>query len=357
MQLPREQEYIQALFQLTLSPTDSKQGVQLVAGLSTREREEFLSLADSNHVIIRSLRTVLTAADLHEEAKLWAARSIAKEDERIAHALRYLAPICNTLEANDCPVTVMKTLDHWPDLGNDLDLYSTASPELIVKVMTERFNARVEPRSWGDRLANKWNFSIPGLPESVEVHVQRLGQMGEHVALAKRFLNRRISQTISGVTFRVPAPEERIIVATLQRMYRHFYFRICDIANSAAIVESAGLNFNELRTASESSGIWPGVATYLLIVSDFLKRYRGRGLEMPPMVAASAAFGGEKITPRARFLRIPMLPEGASLYSRQITQAAFSGDVPATLRLSLLPSLATAAALAYRLTGSDKGVW
>ena len=23
-------------------------------------------------------------------------------------------------------------------------------------------------RSWGDRLANKWNFSIPGLPESVQ---------------------------------------------------------------------------------------------------------------------------------------------------------------------------------------------
>ena len=38
-------------------------------------------------------------------------------------------------------------------------------------------------------------------------------------------------------TFPVPAPEERIIVATLQRMYRHFYFRICDIVNSGALVE------------------------------------------------------------------------------------------------------------------------
>jgi len=31
--------------------------------------------------------------------------------------------------------------------------------------------------------------------------------------------------------------------------------------------------------------------------------------------------------------------------------------VPATFRLTLLPPLASAAAIAYRFTGSDKGIW
>jgi hypothetical protein len=31
--------------------------------------------------------------------------------------------------------------------------------------------------------------------------------------------------------------------------------------------------------------------------------------------------------------------------------------VPATFRLQLLPPLAVAAAVAFKLTGSDKGVW
>ena len=40
-----------------------------------------------------------------------------------------------------------------------------------------------------------------------------------------------------------------------------------------------------------------------------------------------------------------------------MTDTAFRGDVPATLRLSLLPYLASAAAVAFRITGSDKGIW
>jgi hypothetical protein len=51
------------------------------------------------------------------------------------------------------------------------------------------------------------------------------------------------------------------------------------------------------------------------------------------------------------------MPQGAELYTAQVTSAAFRGDVPATLRLSLLPYLASAAAISYKLTGSDKGIW
>ena len=64
------------------------------------------------------------------------------------------------------------------------------------------------------------------------------------------------------LTFLVPAPEERLIVATLQRMYRHFYFRVCDIVNTAALLESGELDFDELKRAADLGGIWPGVATY-----------------------------------------------------------------------------------------------
>ena len=74
-------------------------------------------------------------------------------------------------------------------------------------------------------------------------------------------------------------------------------------------------------------------------------------------LGAAARFGGNQIRARARFLRVPVLPYGAALYTYQVTQAAARGDVPATFRLSLLPYLASAAALAYKMTGSDKGVW
>jgi hypothetical protein len=221
----------------------------------------------------------------------------------------------------------------------------------------QKFNARMEPRSWGDRLANKWNFSIPGLQELMEFHVQRLGQTGEHTSLARRYVTRRVQVNVNGSMFYVPAPEERIVAAVLQRMYRHFYFRVCDVLNSAAIVESGELDFAELQRATEAAGIWPGVAAYLEIVSGLVERYRGTPLTLPPAVRKAAIFGADRIRVRSRFLRIPVMPDGARLFARQIATTALSGDLAATFRLNLLPPLALAAAVAYRLTGSDKGVW
>lgn len=84
---------------------------------------------------------------------------------------------------------------------------------------------------------------------------------------------------------------------------------------------------------------------------------KGLAVVPPRQVFVAARFGGEVISARGKFLRVPILPNGADLYTRQVTVTALRGDVPATLRLSLLPYLASAAAVAFRLTGSDKGIW
>ena len=347
---------LDALLQLTLALDQSSEGLNYVESLSDADRTRLLSLAQSNHVVMRVFRTVRSKTS---DPKLvdWTNTILAEEQQRIDNALTFLHHICDELERGGCATTVMKSLDHWPDLGSDLDLYTTADDRQVVDVMLNRLGAHIEPRSWGDRLANKWNFAIPGLPESVEVHAQRLGQTGEHMAMARRFVTRRVPKTVNGLTFLVPAPEERVIVATLQRMYRHFYFRVCDIVNTAALLETEQLDFGELKKGSDLGGVWPGVATYLKIVRDFVAQYRDIAPELPKQVLDAARFGREVIFARGKFLRVPIVPNGADLYTRQVTYTALRGDVPATLRLSLLPYLASAAAVAFRLTGSDKGIW
>jgi hypothetical protein len=348
---------IHSLSKLTLNPAEADDVVAYLGGRSQQEREHFESVADSNHVVVRALQAALTKLQPDSETAKWAQDVIARQERRIQNALPILHRICEELENGGCKVTVMKSLDHWPDLGNDLDLYTTGDEKRVRQVMVTRMNANVDPRSWGDRLANKWNFCVPGLPELIEVHAQRLGQTGEQTQMAQRFVSRRVPKTLGGFTFLVPAPEERVLVATLQRMYRHFYFRVCDIVNTAALLDAGEVDFVELRRASELGGIWNGVATYLNIVCDYVKTYRGSAPELPQDVVAAAQFGGEAVYVRGRFIRVPVVPNGASLYTRQVTHAALRGDVPATLRLSLLPPLASAAAVAYKITGSDKGVW
>src|SRR5207302_7910904 len=112
----------------------------------------------------------------------WGEPLLASERQRVERGMDALAPICDALEAAGCRVTVIKSLDHWPDLGSDLDLYATGDAATVGRVMCGEFKAQMEPRSWGDRLANKWNFSVPSLPELIEIHVRYLGQTGEHKA-------------------------------------------------------------------------------------------------------------------------------------------------------------------------------
>lgn len=357
--IQREKEYIDAFFRLTLKPSGATEVISMLALLTPDQRKDFLDLADSNHVVVRAFEVINRVAGHLGNAGLqaWAVSTLAAERDRIQNALKQLEQVCKALEEEDCPNVVMKSLDHWPDLGNDLDLVVLGDTARVVDVLKSRFGAHVEARSWGDRLANKWNFAIPGLREAIEAHIGRLGQTGEHIALAQRFIDRRVVMAVNGCEFFVPAPEERIYAATLQRMYRHFYFRACDILNAAAIVDSGKLNYYDLRAGAQQAGIWPGVASFLKIVSDYVAQYRGTPLDLPTRVISDATVGADKIYTRARFLRVPLMPYGARLYTRQLTQTAFRGDVPATLRLSLLPPLASAAAVAFKITGSDKGVW
>jgi hypothetical protein len=147
------------------------------------------------------------------------------------------------------------------------------------------------------------------------------------------------------------------MISTLQRMYRHFYFRLCDIVDSASLAESGSIDYDDLRNASEEAGIWEGVATYLLIVSDYVRSYRGWDIGFPHFVRESARFGGGAIYFAKDFLRVPIMPQSARLYGTQLAGLMRRGEFPSSARLSLLPWLATAAVVGQKITGSDKGIW
>jgi len=332
---------------------------ELVAAFSQEDFEELKSLAMTNHVILRAfapLQQVLSGLG-NKQAGEWTASAIHQESRRINHALDFLAQICTTLEEGGCPVTVIKSLDHWPDLGSDLDLYTDADPDKVVSLMSSRFNAKLADRSWGDRLANKWNFVVPGLPELIEVHAGRLGQTGEQTAVTRSVATRSRMAEVQGMFFRVPAPEDRIVISTLQRMYRHFYIRLCDVVDNARLLDMELVDFAYLHSLGSAAGLWEGIATYLNIISEYVEAYRGYGVPLNSLVTGSAKFGTDQVRFRRDFLRVSILPHSMNLYASELMTLLLKGELRNTLRLSLLPGLATAAALELKLTGSDKGIW
>ena len=329
-----------------------------IRGLTLRDVEDLKALAITNHVIMRAFDPLqqLLEADGNKAAS-FTKEAIAEENARIHHALDFLERICTSLEEAGCPVTVIKSLDHWPDLGSDLDLYTDADATKVVEAMRARFNATLADRSWGDRLANKWNFVVPGLPELVEVHAGRLGQTGERTVVTQSLSSRTRMVQVRGHLFRVPAPEDRIIISTLQRMYRHFYIRMCDIVDNALLLDAGLVDFGRLQSVVQAAGLWEGIATYLTIISEYVEAYRGYGVPLNSLVYGSARFGSRQVRFERDFLRIAILPHSLNLYASELMSLLLRGDLRNSIRLSLLPGLATAAALEQKITGSDKGIW
>lgn len=330
--------------------------------IQTIRRDQFndlAELANANHVVIRALDAALMMLrDAQDDERAeWVQTALSTERARIDHAIPFLHAICAAFDEEGCDITVMKSLDHWPDLGSDLDLYTGTDPKTVIQLMVRRFQAQLAPRSWGDRLACKWNFVIPGLPESVEIHMGRLGQTGEQITLASRIAARSRSIRIGEYTFRVPSVSDRLMISTLQRMYRHFYFRLCDVVDTAELADANAIDYSDLQASATSAGIWEGVATYLVIVSDYVKQYRGTGFDLPRAVTDAARFGGEKVYFARGFLRVPILPESAALYGTQLTGLLRKRELHSSARLGLLPWLATAAAVGQKITGSDKSIW
>jgi len=212
-------------------------------------------------------------------------------------------------------------------------------------------------RSWGDRLAGKWNFEIPGLPEAVEIHMCRLGQTGEQLTLARNVPARSRILQFDEYKFQVPSASDRVMISTLQRMYRHFYFRLCDILDSASLVTSGAMDWEDLQRSAQACGIWEGVATYFLLVSDYVERYSGSGIALPAFVKNTARFDGTVMYCGGNFLRVPILPQSAGLYRSQLLGSLRRGEMHSSARLGILPWLATAAAIGQKITGSDKGIW
>lgn len=330
-----------------------------VLALTKAGFDDLLALAQLNHVVMRGLEVFRGFSSAMGDGTRveWAEAAMQQERARIENALPFLHRICSAFGEQGYGVAVIKSLDHWPDLGSDLDLFTSASQEQVCRLMQQRFGAEIEPRSWGDRLAGKWNFKIPGLPESVEIHVRRLGQTGEQVEIASSVLARSREIQVGGLGFHVPSISERLMISTLQRMYRHFYFRLCDIVDSAMLVENGAIDYNDLQASATRAGIWKGVATYLQIVSDYVQKYRGKGLALPQLVTAGAQFGGDETFYARGFIRVPIMPQSARLYTSQLAGVFGRGELHNGARLSLLPWLATAAAVGQKLTGSDKGIW
>ena len=330
-----------------------------VADFNLEQMRDLLSQAEIQRVLRRILAVLKSRLPelRHDAVADLVDSKLATEHKAIEVALCRLQELVNRFEEHGLPVLVMKTLDHWPDTGSDLDLLVMATDAEVQQIFDDSFQAIQQPPSWGDRLAHKLNFRLPQLRELVEVHMGCLGQTGEHWSLAAAVISRRIRRSYGLFSLPVPSHEDQIVIGALQRMYRHYYIRLTDIVNIHGLLGAGPLDFDRLQAISEEASIWPGVASLIAVVSQHGANFGAEPIALPVQVLAAARFGAERTYLDRKFIRVPLIPEAGSLFLQQFNGSCRRHAFGAVARLSLLPVLAMAAYLSFRITGSDKGIW
>src|SRR4051812_21563829 len=108
--IQNERQYIDTFLKLTLKPTSAADVFPLLISLTPRQRQDFVELADSNHVVVRAFEVInRVAGNLgHAGVQAWAVDALTRERARIANALSHLEQVCNALEEEDCAAVVMK---------------------------------------------------------------------------------------------------------------------------------------------------------------------------------------------------------------------------------------------------------
>ena len=273
---------------------------------------ELAEVLKKNRIVVRWLDKARVKFDGKFKNEI---ESILEERSmQLKRAEEIICKITKEFDKNDIRFVVIKTLDNYPDLGHDIDIYTDASTKKLDKVLIGRFKARLDKPTIAEKIAHKRNYRIADFP-TLELHCSRLGEMGEDTFLAEGLIRSRIKTRVGRIYTYVPTPEYRILLCVLQRMYRHFNIRICDVYNTINLIKNDLLDWGYLKHIAHKYGIYEGLLRYLAYVQK-TTRYYGMELEIENHLEKNSwpVF----VKNKNMHFRFPLLSTGISVYSRKI---------------------------------------
>ncbi|MBN3038376.1 MAG: nucleotidyltransferase family protein [Candidatus Omnitrophica bacterium] len=291
----------------------------------------FKKIIKENNVTVRVLsrlgKDVLNNWNLHDV--------LYKERMRVKKNLQFLSEIKAILDKEKIEYLVIKSLDNYPDIGRDLDIFILSDRDKAVQALLARFKGTIARPVISEVLADKTNIEFNGLPK-VEIHHQRLGVLGEDLLYPKIILRNKKLEDIDARPFFVPCDEDRVILAAEHRINRHFNLRICDVYNALRFTKQANFDWNYLWDTAKTLGLKDSVAFYL----DYVKKVEESIVKHKDLAGFNKA-----IAVRKSFLRFPVLGVIAKAHSKRFCRFVKSLDFRAALRVFLvIPLLLLASA-------------
>ena len=150
---PTHKQTLDALGTILLAPRDpaSEQftkAIEYIFALPSEQFEQLLKQAETQRVLRRSLEVLKDCAlrQPNRHAQLLDTWLVA-DDQRVRKVLNFAHGIVTAFERRSYPVAVIKTLDHWPDTGSDVDLLAAGNDNEICGIFGKEFGATRDRKS------------------------------------------------------------------------------------------------------------------------------------------------------------------------------------------------------------------
>jgi hypothetical protein len=313
--------------------------------------EEVFRLAKYNNVFMRLTEALKVAG---QETFLERSNSVLSEEKkRCDRSLDLIRTVSKDFEADQIAYCIIKTLDNYPDFGNDVDIYFDEAFETVREYVFKKYKGIPQKRKVSEYLCGKQSFKIPQWP-LLEIHCRKTGQVGEHKMLAERLVLNRVTKSVNGISTYIYSPVDTLLYIVIHRLYRHLYFKAADLINSCALLKNSSFNQEEFLDIAGQLGITQGVGYLLGLLQGIYKDLFGADLLTGQM--REAADHKAKLCYKKNFFRIQLLRIPPRLFILEFAAYAKKGKWDSVSRLLTVPPLSLIAYTSIKLFNDD-WVW
>ena len=273
--------------------------------------------------------------------------------ERTRNILDLAAQVGRVCQSHGIEHVFLKVVQQYPDPGRDLDLLIGDGWPLLDRQLRV-LGAERRRRRLTDRLASSVTYRLPGATALLDVHVGRLGRLGEQTAFAEQLLRRRQHVTLGDVRCAVPAREDQLLLHALQQVHGRRMLRLSDVYWTIAAIRAGDLDWDAVLATARACDLVPGLSCHLSYVDQIHRRLFDAPLLPPALERRLAPGAWGSVRYRDGAYRFAAARVGGRLYLRQFGAALRARRWRAAGRHLLLPLVAVGAAW-RTLTPTSRG--
>ena len=307
---------------------------------SVRELDwrSFVQVARGNGVLIRLADRLAAFGEVIPD---FVADAVTGEKHRSQEALRLLRQLSRNCRSGGLAYAFTKALQHYPDRCDDLEVLLLTPRLAVDRHVFQGLPAVPKPRSLDQRIARITSYRLAGRETDVSILHGRLGALGEDQRFPRALVGNLRLLTIAGMSYRVPAPEDQLILQAMQRVWGRGSLRLADVLHAISVIRGEPIDWASLARRARTAYALHSLSCFLTYVDQIHEEVFDRAV-LPDLARDVLKLGRRwgRVEFRSGRYRFPLARVQRSAYAARLLGALGSGNWDGAGRLGLFPLLA-----------------